>query len=152
MGPPSLSCGTPLIQCRASIYLYRPRSALARVPFDSRITYGLYPTILQFSSFDILDPYTKKLVQAADRLSNLLTLPSPVKRHSPFLINGLSMSVLVHTAACVMSNSRQSEESFKVRVQLAVGVLNRLSESWPLASSVKQQLLTIYRETMHRFR
>jgi hypothetical protein len=112
----------------------------------------VYPTVLQFSSFDILDPYTTKLVQAADRLSNLLTLPSPVKRHSPFLIHGLFMSVLVHTAACVMSNSPQSEESFKVRVQLAVGVLNRVSESWPLASGVKQQLLTIYRETMHRFR
>jgi hypothetical protein len=62
------------------------------------------------------------------------------------------MSVLVHTAACVMSSSPQCEESFKIRIELAIGVLNRLSESWPLAGGVKQQLLMLYRETIHRFR
>lgn len=113
---------------------------------------GHHPVFPEFSSFNGLDPHTIKLVRAADALSNLLTLPSPIKRHSPFLINGLSMGVLVHTAACVVSSSPQAEESFKVRIELAVGVLNRLAESWPLAKNVKQQLLRIYREAVQRFR
>jgi hypothetical protein len=115
---------------------------------------GPCPTAFpECSSFDVRDPYTKKLVRAADSLSNLLTLPSPIKRHSPFLINGLSMGVLVHTAACVgSSSSPQSEESFRVRIELAVGVLNRLAENWPLARNVKQQLLGMYREAVQRFR
>lgn len=109
------------------------------------------PARLEFSSFDLLDPSTKKIIRAADSLSNLLTLPGPIKRHSPFLINGLLMGVLVHTAAA-LSSSKQSDELFKVRVELAVGVLNRLAESWPLARDAKHQVLKMYREVVQRLR
>lgn len=119
------------------------------VPWGSHMFCGQDPALSEFSSFDILGPYAKKLIWAADCLSSLLTLPGPIKRHSPFLINGLLMGVLVHTAAAV-SSSKQFDESFKVRVELAVGVLNRLAESWPLARDAKQQVLKMYREVAQR--
>ncbi|KAL1983349.1 hypothetical protein VTN96DRAFT_10408 [Rasamsonia emersonii] len=141
-----------MIVYSAIINLHRPRSSLKQVVhWGSHMSCRQDPARLEFSSFDLLDPSTKKIIRAADSLSNLLTLPGPIKRHSPFLINGLLMGVLVHTAAA-LSSSKQSDESFKVRVELAVGVLNRLAESWPLARDAKHQVLKMYREVVQRLR
>ncbi|KAH8704028.1 hypothetical protein BGW36DRAFT_444578 [Talaromyces proteolyticus] len=168
-----LSTGTPfdelifqaqMIVHSAVIYLYRPRSSLSLPTLIDRnsITNRFFPSnqsarssAPSSSKITLDDPNTTKLVRAADSLSNLLTLPSPVKRHSPFLIHGLAMGVFVHTAAYARNMSmetarRDDESSFKVRIELAVGVLNKLAETWPLASVVKKEVVRVYRDAVGR--
>lgn len=99
-------------------------------------------------AFDHLDSHTRKLLRAADCLSNLLTLPYPVKHHTPLLIDVLSRTSKVHLAACTVATSAQQEESVKSRIQLVVGVLNRMSEYWPSAGFAKQNVLRMYHEFM----
>lgn len=93
-----------------------------------------------------LDLHSVKLVRAADQLSNLAALPSPIKRHTPFMTCALAMSVMVHTAATLLVAGSDREESVKVRIQLGIGGLNMLSEVWPLARTVKKQVLDVYNE------
>lgn len=91
-----------------------------------------------------------KLRRAADILSNLVTLPSPIKRRSPFMICALAICALVHSGACCKMKSADREESMRARVQLELGGLNVLGEVWPLGASVKQQILSLYRMTSQR--
>ena len=91
-----------------------------------------------------------KLLRAADILSNLATLPSPIKRRSPFMICALAICALVHSSACFKMKSTDREESMRVRFQLELGGLNVLGEVWPLGASVKQQILSLYRMASQR--
>lgn len=95
-----------------------------------------------------LDLRSVKLIRAADMLSTLAALPSPVNRRSPFMICALAMCVMVHSGASLMVEGSGREETMRVRIQLALGALNILGEVWPLARSVKQQVLDIYSEVM----
>ncbi|KAL1962606.1 hypothetical protein VTN77DRAFT_9320 [Rasamsonia byssochlamydoides] len=131
------------------IYLHRTRSIMRFACFHARTSCTRYrasrpPTL----SFDALDMRSKKLIRAADQLSNLVALPTEIKRHSLFLICALAMAVIVHTAACFMAAGTEHAESFRIRVQLSVGAFNRLAESWPLARTVRQQVLSMYQEVV----
>lgn len=99
-------------------------------------------------TLDALDLSSKKLIRAADQLSNLVALPTEIKRHSPFLICAVAMAVIVHTAACVMASGTEHAESIEARIQLAAGAFNRLAECWPLARTVRQQVLGMYQEVV----
>jgi hypothetical protein len=137
------------------ICLYRPRASLTAPPaYHSRNAFPQWQGRPQQTAFPHgLDSRSKKLVRAADALSSLVTLPTEVKRHSPFLVSALGMSVVVHTAAhAFATGGTEREESIKVRIQLAFGVLNRLADSWPLANPVKQQLLKRYQQASQGFR
>jgi hypothetical protein len=91
-----------------------------------------------------------KVLRAADILSNLATLPSPIKRRSPFIICALAICALVHSGACFKMRLTDREESMLVRVQLSLGGLNVLGEVWPLGASVKRQILSLYRIASQR--
>ncbi|KAN0075158.1 hypothetical protein V8E54_007769 [Elaphomyces granulatus] len=123
------------------ICLYRPRASLTAPPaYHSRNAFPQWQGRPQQTAFPHgLDSRSKKLVRAADALSSL--------------VSALGMSVVVHTAAhAFATGGTEREESIKVRIQLAFGVLNRLADSWPLANPVKQQLLKWYQQASQGFR
>ena len=135
---------------RALIYLHHPRSNLRFASYQSRTAC----TRLRASELNCglaeLDLHSVKMVRAADMLSNLATLPYPIKRHSPFFTCSLAMGVMVHTAASLTAVGSDREESLRARIQLGIGGLNMLGEVWPLARVVKQQVREIFNEvTMH---
>lgn len=96
----------------------------------------------------VFDLRSVKMLKAADTLSHLATLPSPIRRRSPFMICALAICILVHSGSCKVLQGTQKEEAIRVRIQLALGGLNMLGEVWPLARSVKQQALSIFKQTM----
>ena len=53
------------------------------------------------------------------------------------------------TSMMVMATER--EESIKARIQLSIGALNVLGEAWPLARTVKKQMLEIYQEIARQY-
>lgn len=56
------------------------------------------------------------------------------------------MAAIVHMATSMMVMPTEREESIKARIQLSIGALNVLGEAWPLARTVKKQMLEIYQE------
>ncbi|KAJ6084053.1 C6 transcription factor [Penicillium sp. IBT 16267x] len=137
---------THLICCLTLIMLHQPRSSVRFGGFQKFTSCAQLRAPQDEHSLAVFDLRTVKLFRAADMLSNLATLPSPIRRRSPFTICALAVCVLVHSGACIMVRGTNKEEAMRVRVQLALGGLNMLGEIWPLAGWVKQQVLSIYKE------
>ncbi|KAL5361566.1 hypothetical protein BJX96DRAFT_176350 [Aspergillus floccosus] len=93
-----------------------------------------------------LDLHSQKFLRAADLLSNLATLPSPIKGRTPFFTCALAMCVVVHTAGCLVLPATEKQESLKARIQLGIGGLHVLGKVWPLARAVRQQMVDMYQE------
>lgn len=93
-----------------------------------------------------LDLHSQKFLRAADLLSNLATLPTPIQSRTPFFTCALAICVVVHTAASLVTPSAAKVESLKARIQLGVGGLNVLGKVWPLAKTVRGQMLDMYQE------
>jgi hypothetical protein len=91
-------------------------------------------------------------MRAADMLSNLATLPSPLKQRSPFFICAVGISIIINTATTLtLCSSSPREDPVAARIQLGIGVLKMLGEAWPLAGILKEQMLDMYRQaTQHR--
>ena len=94
-----------------------------------------------------LDLHSHKLLRAADLLSGLATLPSPIHRRTPFFTCALAMCIIVHTAALLLVGA-EKQEAIKARIQLSIGGLNVLGRTWPLSKSVRQQMVDMYQEVV----
>lgn len=103
-----------------------------------------------------IDIHSRKFLRAADHLSNLATLPSAITRRTPFFTCALAMCVVVHTAAFLVVGSGNSSggpeavsakrDVLRSRVQLGFGGLNVLGRVWPMAKTVRRQMVEMGRE------
>lgn len=139
-----------MIAYLAMIYLHHPRSSIRFASFQSRTVCTRLRAVDTNPPRPDFDLHSMKMVRAADLLSNLATLPTPLRRHTPFLTCALSMTVIVHTAAGLVIPAADRKESTKARIQLAIGGLNTLGGIWPLAKMAKQQLVELYNEVNRR--
>lgn len=102
--------------------------------------------------------YTVRTLGAANTLSKLVTLPTPLIRHTPFLTCAITLACVVHLAACSCSGYGpvpgptgwllSGDEAFlaKERIRLAVGSLRALARVWALADDVLAQVQEVARE------
>ncbi|KAL4893277.1 putative C6 transcription factor [Aspergillus ambiguus] len=137
-----------MINYLAMIYLHHPRSSMRFASFHAR-TSCTRLRAAQDQAMPMateLDLHSQKFLRAADLLSNLATLPSPIKCRTPFFTCALAMCVVVHTAGCLVMLSSEKQESLKARIQLGIGGLHVLGKVWPLARAVRQQMLDMYQE------
>ncbi|OJJ43879.1 hypothetical protein ASPZODRAFT_19180 [Penicilliopsis zonata CBS 506.65] len=137
----------------AMIHLYQPLSSIRLVSNtqNGRSEPSLPhkdTTLFSESKAETTRPemYAVKLNRAADMLAQLATLPSPIRRRTPFLIDALATSTTVHTAVAVVVAGSHKEEQVKARIQLEIGALNALGEVWPVARMVNKHLLEMYQE------
>lgn len=73
-----------------------------------------------------VDVHSINLVRAADRLSSLTALPTPMRRHTPFLTCALAMGVIIHTAvSLITAREDRDEESVNARIQLGIREIKR---------------------------
>ncbi|EAW11892.1 Zn(II)2Cys6 transcription factor [Aspergillus clavatus NRRL 1] len=131
----------------ALIYLHHPRSNMRFASIHAHTPCTRLPATTEPSlPSATLDLHSQKLLRAADMLSNLATLPNPVKYRTPFFTCALAMCVVVHTVACLFVPAPEKPESIKARIQLGVGALHVLGKIWPLAKTVRQRLINMYQE------
>ncbi|EAU34818.1 conserved hypothetical protein [Aspergillus terreus NIH2624] len=137
-----------MINYLAMIYLHHPRSSMRFASFHARTSC----TRLRASHDRApppapeLDLHSQKFLRAADMLSNLATLPSPIQARTPFFTCALAMCVVVHTAGCLVLPAADRQESLKARIQLGIGGLHVLGKVWPLARAVRRQMVDMYQE------
>ena len=132
----------------ASILLHRPRSELA-------FTAGSYQTscnadnefvtrapVLAFAS------HASKALSAANEISKMTSLRTPLSMHTPCYICGIALGAVVHLPGYVLETCPQAAGTIKERLQLAINALNILSEVWPMARVVKSQVAQYAREAL----
>jgi len=92
------------------------------------------------------DVNTTRCIMAANNISKLLTIPTPLVKHTPFLAGCVTAASIVHLSA--VGWLLVGDEGFlaKERVRLAVGVLGMLEEVWPGAAETGREVRGVARE------
>ncbi|KAF2476605.1 uncharacterized protein BDR25DRAFT_210137 [Lindgomyces ingoldianus] len=92
--------------------------------------------------------HTSKVLFAIEKLNGLLTLPTRLATHTPFIICMIANMTIAHLSACryVFQEPKLSLEREKIRLNM--GVLKMLGEYWPLGERTYGELGIIAREIL----
>ncbi|KKY22997.1 putative c6 zinc finger domain-containing protein [Phaeomoniella chlamydospora] len=128
-----------------TIIMHRPHSSLAilRSHYDTECTKIRTPADVP-SSFNL---HTSKALDAANALSNLATIRTPLENHTPCFACSIALSATVHLPAYLLESDPTRSQTLKGRLRLALSTLGTLSEIFPIAAIVKRQLGQFARDT-----
>jgi hypothetical protein len=131
-----------MIHC-ATIFLHFSRSELPHtVPSISDIACARGRRQLAATS----SHHTIKTINASKEISDLASIPGQLDHHSPFFACGLILSCIVQMAAAsthIHSCGPKCFHQHRDRVVLVLGVLKRLSQTWPVARCAVQRLRVV---------
>ncbi|KUM58026.1 hypothetical protein ACN42_g9151 [Penicillium freii] len=133
-----------------TVEIHRPLSALAHSAIESVSRCApLAPSeSLKCNNAMERDLHTVKCTQAINSIDELLTLPTDMKNHSPFIICMIANVTIAHLSACrfIFSGDRRAKSREKIR--LTMGTLKRLSEHWTLGKRTYREIGIIARELL----
>ncbi|KAL4868432.1 hypothetical protein BDV12DRAFT_169707 [Aspergillus spectabilis] len=92
--------------------------------------------------------HTAKVLRAIDQFDDLLTLPTNIATHTPFLICCISNLVIAHLAACRFHYSGQPLKLARERIRLSMGALKVLGEYWPMGQRTYKEVGIVAREIL----
>ncbi|KAH8804596.1 putative C6 transcription factor [Xylogone sp. PMI_703] len=92
--------------------------------------------------------HTSKVLLAIERFNTLLTLPTDITTHTPFLICKLTNTIKTHLVACHFIYKGHQLRLARERIRLSMGSLKALGEYWPLGKRSYQELGIIAREIL----
>lgn len=90
--------------------------------------------------------HTARCISASNAISKLVTLPTPLIKHTPFLTCIITLACCIHLAACSWLLSGDEGFLAKERIRLGVGALRSLAGIWGVAGEVLEQVKGIARE------
>jgi hypothetical protein len=92
--------------------------------------------------------HTAKVLFATEKLNGLLSLPTRLTTHTPFIICMISNMTIAHLSACkwVFEEPKLSLERDKIRLNM--GVLKMMGEYWPAGKREYRDVGTIAREIL----
>ncbi|KAI1838083.1 transcriptional regulator family: Fungal Specific TF [Penicillium roqueforti] len=133
-----------------TVEIHRPLSALTHSAIESVSRCApLAPSAhLKCSNAKERDLHTVKCTQAINSIDELLTLPTNMTTHSPFIICMIANVTIAHLSACrfIFSGDRRAKSREKIR--LTMGTLKRLSEHWTLGKRTYREIGIIARELL----
>lgn len=141
------------MRSRAMIYLHHPRANLQCASSQSRISCSqvqknspLGDDWYGATTPTSLDLHSRKVIRAADSISNLITLPSPIRKRTPFFTCAIVISTIVHIASVLASRSDSDMKArLSAKIRLEIGALKNLGECWPLAKMTNDELMSFCR-------
>jgi hypothetical protein len=77
--------------------------------------------------------HTSKTVQAASNISNLVTNPTPLIRHTHFYICALALSSIVHLSLWSGLSVMGYDQDLKQEIRMNAGALRAMARAWPSA-------------------
>ncbi|KAK9236431.1 hypothetical protein V1525DRAFT_217702 [Lipomyces kononenkoae] len=92
--------------------------------------------------------HTSKVLRAIERLDALLTLPTNIATHTPFIICMIANTAIAHLAACRYFYEGQQLQLGRERIRLTMGALKTLSEYWPMGKRTYQEVGIVAREIL----
>ncbi|KAF2758821.1 hypothetical protein EJ05DRAFT_476127 [Pseudovirgaria hyperparasitica] len=132
-----------IIAC-ANIMLHRPRSALEVDPvgdIKTCVTPGEFVGTTQAR-----EVHTVKAIKAAEDISDLMKLPSPLNKRSPFFTCAVVMASVVHLSYWSFIVPDGEDLPIKDLIRLDTGALRHLSEIWPIAGTCLGQVKGVAQE------
>ncbi|KAF2264379.1 hypothetical protein CC78DRAFT_533238 [Lojkania enalia] len=92
--------------------------------------------------------HTAKVLFATEKLNGLLTLPTRLSTHTPFIICMISNMTIAHLSACryIFQETKLHLEREKIRLNM--GVLKMLGEYWPAGKREYHDIGIIAREIL----
>lgn len=82
---------------------------------------------------DVNRIHTIKMAQAAENVSRLVALPTPLTNHTHFFVCALASSSIIHLSLWSELPLISSEQELKEQIRLNAGALKAISDVWPSA-------------------
>lgn len=90
--------------------------------------------------------YTAKALSHAQSVSQLMLLPCPLNKHSPFFSCITTMASVVFLSYWSLCAVDGSDTAIREQIRLSLGTLRTLSEIWPIAGRVYGQVKMVAQE------
>ncbi|KAE8381638.1 hypothetical protein BDV26DRAFT_278635 [Aspergillus bertholletiae] len=92
--------------------------------------------------------HTAKCLQAIEKLDWLLTLPTNITTHSPFIICMIANVTIAHLSACRFVYEEEKLRIAREKIRLTMGTLKVLSQYWTLGKRTYSEIGIIAREIL----
>ncbi|KAE8154318.1 hypothetical protein BDV25DRAFT_116266 [Aspergillus avenaceus] len=92
--------------------------------------------------------HTAKVLRSIEQFNDLLTLPTNIAVHTPFIICMIANIVIAQLSACRFVFKGHQLRLARERVRMSMGSLKVLSEFWPMGSRTYQEVGIIAREIL----
>ena len=92
--------------------------------------------------------HTSKVLLAIEKIIGLLTLPTRLVTHTPFIICMIANTTIAHLSACRYLFRDRTLQMEREKIRLCMGVLKTLSEHWPLGKRTYREIGIIAREIL----
>ena len=92
--------------------------------------------------------HTIKILYAIEKLTELLTLPTRVIVHTPFIICMLATTTIAHLSACKHPLKDRTLKIARERIRVNLGALKTLGDIWPLGRRTYHEVGIVARELL----
>ncbi|KAL4793945.1 hypothetical protein BDV19DRAFT_206962 [Aspergillus venezuelensis] len=130
--------------------LHRQQSSLSYSPIEAiaHCSPPPPPESLRGCNSPSCQLHTAKVLRAIDEFNELLTLPTNIKTHTPFIICMISNLVIAHLAACRFYYKDAELKMARERVRLSMGSLKVLGEVWSMGRRTYREVGIIARDIL----
>lgn len=136
--------------CRWIVDLHRQLSTLAYSTIEG-VSYCCPPappeSLLQ-SNPPESDLHTRRVLHSIERFESLLTLPTNIVSHTPFLICMIAIVAIAHLSACRYVFKGQELRLNRERIRVIMGTLKTMGQHWSLGKRTYQEISVIAREIL----
>lgn len=132
---------------RGTIYLHQPRSTLASPSIQDSVLCTRQMRTTRFTTAQHV--HSTKTIQAANKLSDLISLPGSLNDHSPFFICTVALNAMVNLSAYSLVSHGVRADLVKEHVILATGALSLLSETWAVAVPIVKEVKNVARRVFN---
>ncbi|KAL4974659.1 hypothetical protein BDW66DRAFT_152693 [Aspergillus desertorum] len=132
------------------VELHRQLSTLSYTPIESiaHCSPPPPPESLRGCNSPECQLHTAKVLRAIDAFDDLLTLPTNIATHTPFIICMISNLVIAHLAACRFHYQGQALKLARERIRLSMGALKVLGEYWTTGQRTYREVGVVAREIL----
>ena len=124
------------------IYLHRPQSLLTSPNPNHTITCAPNQSVIHS---DPIQHHTRKTVDAANEVCNMISLSSALMTHTPFFVCAVAMQAIVHLGIYRMPTWRSKQRLAEEQIKMSIGALRKLSEVWEMADVVRHDIKNVAR-------
>jgi hypothetical protein len=135
---------------RYVVDLHRQLSSLAYSPIEAiaHCAPNAPPESLRGCNSAECQLHTAKVLRSIDQFDELLTLPTNIATHTPFIICMIANTVIAHLSACRFHYQGHQLKLARERIRLSMGALKVLGEYWPMGLRTYKEVGIVAREIL----
>lgn len=132
-----------MITNASSIMLHKPHSQLDTSVVRTITSCAPFRQVPAGQSYNV---HAAKIMQAAENISKLITLPVPLAKHTHFFTCVITLASIVHLSCWAALLPLSQDDNLKQQIRLNTGALKTISEVWPSAARVGFQVKGVAQE------